>query len=107
MILGTIVMALDLRQKFVSAQYLENQLVEFHQILYMHLSWQDLAWECYTSFFPHFALELCSLIYAKISFPVNIFRTDIFSQNFMYSFILTESSLGLLHDIFLIFVPEL
>ena len=43
-------MALYLRQNFVSTQYLENQLVEFHQILYMHLSWQDLARDCYSSF---------------------------------------------------------
>ena len=46
-------MALDLLQNFVSAQYLENQLVVFHQILYMHSSWQDLVWDCYTSFFTH------------------------------------------------------
>ena len=32
----TRVMALYLRQNFVSARYIENQLVEFHQILYMH-----------------------------------------------------------------------
>ena len=30
------VMALDLRGNLVSAQYPDNQLVEFHQILYMH-----------------------------------------------------------------------
>ena len=46
-------MAFYLRQNFVSAQYLENHLVEFHQILYMQLSWQDVAWVCYTSFFTH------------------------------------------------------
>ena len=32
----TRVMALDLLQNFVSAQYFENKLTEFHQILYMH-----------------------------------------------------------------------
>ena len=32
--IGTRVMALYLRQNFVSAQYLENQLVDFHQILH-------------------------------------------------------------------------
>ena len=32
----TIVMALDLRQSFVSAQYLEIKYTEFLQILYMH-----------------------------------------------------------------------
>ena len=46
-------MALYLCQILVSAQYLENQLVEFHQILCLHLPWQDLAWDCYTSFFAH------------------------------------------------------
>ena len=46
-------MALSLRQNFVSAQYLENQSVEFHQILYMHSSWQDLAWDCYILFFAN------------------------------------------------------
>ena len=30
------VMALDLRQKFVSAQYLQNKFTECHQILYAH-----------------------------------------------------------------------
>ena len=43
-------MALYLGQNFVSAQYLEKKLVEFHQILYMCTSWQDLSWDCYTSF---------------------------------------------------------
>ena len=51
-------MALYLRRNFVSALYLEIQLVEFHQILYMHSSWQDLAWDCYTSFFRTFVPEL-------------------------------------------------
>ena len=39
-------MALDLRQNFVTAQYLENILVDFHQILYMHSYGQDLTWDC-------------------------------------------------------------
>ena len=42
-----------LRQNFISAQYIENNLTEFHQILYMHSYWQDLAWNCYKSFFAH------------------------------------------------------
>ena len=49
----TRVMALDLRQNFVSAHYLENKLIEFHHILYMHPYKQDLLWDCYTSFFAH------------------------------------------------------
>ena len=32
----TRVMALDLRQNFVSGHHLEIKLIEFHQILYMH-----------------------------------------------------------------------
>ena len=43
-------MALDLRQIFVSAQYLVNKLTDSHQILYMHSYWQDLAWDSYTIF---------------------------------------------------------
>ena len=45
-------MALDLYQNFVSAQYLENKWIEFHQILYMqimHLYWQNRGWDCYLS----------------------------------------------------------
>ena len=66
-------MVLDLRLNFVSAQYLENQLTEFYQILYLRSSWQDLAWDCYTSFFaylyqsygPVFVSELWPCIYTK------------------------------------------
>ena len=56
-------MALYLRQNFVSAQYLENQLVEveFHQILYMHSSWQNLAWDV-TRHFSQFVPEFWPLI---------------------------------------------
>ena len=69
-------MALYLHQNLISAQYHENQLVEFHQILYMHLSWQDLPWDCYTSFFANLLPELWLLIYAKILFPFNILRQN-------------------------------
>ena len=51
--LNTRVMPLYLCQNFVSAQYLENHSVELRQILYMHSSWQDLAWDCYTLFFAN------------------------------------------------------
>ena len=50
-------------QNFVSAQYYENELTEFHQIVYMHSYWQDLANDYYTSFFAKFVPKLCSLIY--------------------------------------------
>ena len=36
---------------FISAQYLENELIEFDQILHMHLYRQDLGWDCYASIF--------------------------------------------------------
>ena len=42
------VMALDWCQNFISAQFLENKWMDFYQILYMHLNWQDLAWDCYS-----------------------------------------------------------
>ena len=47
-------MALDLSRNFISAQYLENYLTYFHQILYMDSFCQDLAWDCYMSFFGNF-----------------------------------------------------
>ena len=49
----TRVMALDLGQNFVSSHYLENKLIEFHQILYRHSYWQDLAWDWCLSFLEH------------------------------------------------------
>ena len=45
------VMALDRCQNFNSAQYLENELTEFDQLLYTHLNWQDLGWNCLRTFF--------------------------------------------------------
>ena len=38
----TRVIAPDLRKNYVSAQYLENKLTEFHQILYIH---RYLGWD--------------------------------------------------------------
>ena len=73
--LWTRVMALDLRQNFVYPQYLEKKLTEFHQIWYMHSYWQDLRWDCYTSFLADFP-ELLHLVYARISLPRNILRTN-------------------------------
>ena len=51
--------------------------------------------------FRHFVPELWPLIYAKISFPLNILRINWQNfTNFVYAFILTISSMGLLHVIF-------
>ena len=78
------VIALYLRQNFVSAQYLENHLVEFHQILYMHSSWQDLAWDCYTPFFAHLYQSYDPLFMPKFRFRSICWElTDIFSPNFI------------------------
>ena len=41
----------DFCQNFVSAQYLENKLMEFDQFLHMHWYWQDLGRDCYASIF--------------------------------------------------------
>ena len=45
------VRALDWSQNFVSAQYLENELMDFDNTLHLHWywSWQDLGWDCYAS----------------------------------------------------------
>ena len=68
----TRVMALDLRQNFVSAQYLENKLADFHQIVYL-LTWIYLA---FVSFYLLLIYNrVWPLINARISFPLNIFRT--------------------------------
>ena len=104
----TRVITLYLLQNFVSAQYLENQSVEFHQILYMHSSWQNLAWDCYL----HFS-EICTRVMA-LDLRLNFISVQYlenkwtkFHQIFIYAFILTRSTLGLLHIIFRTFVPEL
>ena len=103
-------MALDLRQQFVSAQYVEIKLTEFHQIIYMHSYWQDLACDCYTSFFaqlfhsygPFMALDFRrNFVFAQY---VENKLTE-FYPNLYNVFILARSSLGLLHVIFRTFVP--
>ena len=104
----TRVMALDLCQNFVSAQYLENQLIEFHQILYMDSYWQDLAWDCFTSFCTRLYQSYGPWFTTKFPFRSISWKPfDRISPNFLYEFILTRSTLGLLHVIFHIFVPEL
>ena len=51
---------LDWYQSFVSAHYLKNRRMEFHQILYVHLYWQDLSWDCY--------LQICNRVMALDGF---------------------------------------
>ena len=65
-------MALDLRQNFVSAQYLENQLIEFHQILYAFILTRSSLRLLHVIFRT---FDLWPLINAKILFPLNSLRT--------------------------------
>ena len=64
-------MALDRRQDFVYAQYLVNYFVDFDQIFYMHLYWQDVDLDDWTMFFSIIfnrvmALAWCwNLVYAQ------------------------------------------
>ena len=97
------------RHNFVPTQYFENKLIEFHQILCTVCIHIDKIYiGIVTHHFCTFVPELWPLIYAKISFPLIILRTiDRISPNFIYAFILTESTLGLLHIIVDTFVSEL
>ena len=103
----TRVMAIYLWQNFISTQYLENKETEFHQILYMHSYWQDLAWDCYTLFFAHLYKSYGPWFIPEFHFrSISWEQMDRISPNFIYAFILTRSSLGLLQVIFRSFVPE-
>ena len=96
------VMALELRQNFISAQYLENKSTEFHQILSLHLYWQVLAWDCNTSFFLHLYQSYGPWFTPKFRFPsISWEQIGRISPNFIYAFTLTRSSMGLIHIIFL------
>ena len=78
-------MALDLRQHFVSTHYLENKLIEFHQILHMPSYWQDLRWDCYTSFFTHL-YQCCGPLFTPKFWFRSISREQIdrISPNLIY-----------------------
>ena len=76
--------------------------------LYMHSYWQDLAWDCYMSFFAHWYQSFGPWFVPKFHFPSISWETiDRMLQNFRSAFILARSSLGLLHIIFRIIVSEL
>ena len=82
--------------------------IEFIQILYENWLWHDLPWDCYRSFFPHLYQSYGPWFTSKFHFSsISWDLLDIFSPNFIYAFMLTRSSLGLLHVIFRKFVPEL
>ena len=104
----TRVTARDLRQNFISVQYLENKWTEFHQILFIHSYWQDLLWEYKTSFFAHLYKSYGPWFTPKFHFrSISWEQMDRISPNFIYAFMLTISRLGLLHFIFCTFVTEL
>ena len=72
-------MALYLLRNFVSTQYLENKWTEFTDFIYAFVltrSSLGLLHFIFRTFVP----ELLPLIYAKLSFPFNILRTN--GQNF-------------------------
>ena len=69
-------MALYLRQNFVSAQYLDNQLVELlSNFIYAYILTRSMLGVLHIIFCT-FVPELWPLIYAKILFPINILRTN-------------------------------
>ena len=75
-----------------------------------HHFWHDLPWDCYTSFFPNLYQSYGPLFKPKFRFHLISWELqDIFSPIFICALILilTRSSLGLLHVIFLKLVPEL
>ena len=86
----------DLLQNFVSAQYHENTLTEFHQLSYICIHIDKIYVLNVTHQFSHIFLpELWLLIDAKLSFPLNILRTN--WQNFTKCYIcilVTRSTLG-------------
>ena len=95
------VTALDWRQNFVSAQYLENKLTESDQILYAHQHWQDLAWDCGLSFFAKFWQTYGLWLTSEFCFrSISWDRMDRIWPEFVCSSTLTRSSLGLLLIIF-------
>ena len=98
------VMALYLHKSFVSSQYLENELIEFHQIIYMHSYWLDLTCTCYMSFFAHLYKSDGPLFTPKFCCrSISREQIDRNSPNFIYAFILTRSRWELI-VIFCLFV---
>ena len=80
-----------------SVQYLENKWTEFHQFFYMHSYWKDLRWDCYTSVFAHFYQSYGPWYTPKFHFrSLSWEQINRISLNFIYAFILTRSTLGVM-----------
>ena len=93
---------------FVSIHYLENGLTESDQILYAHQHWQDLAWDCYPSFFAKFWRSYGPWLMSEFRFrSISWERIDRIWPNFVCTSTLTRSSLGLLPVIFRKILTEL
>ena len=62
----------------------------------MHSYWQDLSWDCYTSFFAHLYQSYGPWFMHKFRFnSISWELIDKISQNLMYAYILTRSTLRL------------
>ena len=88
-------MALEWCQNFVSAQYLENELKEFDQVLHTHRYWQHEGWDCYMSIFTNSQQNYGPWLLPKFCFRSKFWeQINGISSNFAY--VLTRSRLGLL-----------
>ena len=78
--------------------------MQWYWVIFQH----DLDW-----YFIHHFSVICTRVMTldlRQNFcfrSISLEQIDRFSLNFMYAFILIRSSLGLLHDIFRTFVPEI
>ena len=94
-------MALDYCQNFISAQYLENNLMELDQILHVYWRWLDLGWDCYTSIFANLQHDYGPSLLSKFCFRLkSCEQIDGIWSNFAYVLTLTRSRLDCLASIF-------
>ena len=105
------VMALELLQNFVSAKYLENKWTDFDQTLYNYYT-DKIYVGIVNCHFSHICSSVmaCDLRQNFVSVQYLENKWTEFhriSPNFIYAFILTRSTLVLLHIIFHTFVQEL
>ena len=93
---------------FISAQYLENKLMQFDQILYMYWYWQYLDWYYYASIFANLQQSCGPWSMSEFRFcSIPCERIDGMWPNFAYAFILGRSKKRLLQVYFRKFVTEL
>ena len=91
-------MALGLRQNFVSIQYLENNWIEFHLHIYkIYIGMLHII-------FSHICIRVMALKLGQNFLSVQYLQNKWteFHQIFIYANILTKSTSGLLHIIFLL-----